>query len=241
MLVKGRATPSTRQTITAHLKDIPLLDGLDALTLARVGAAMQVASFDKGEHAVLKGDPGDHLLFLLVGRLQVVDLTKDGREIGLNFLAPGEYFGELSIIDRLPRSASVVACENSVVALLSRSHAIELITHNPLVAERLLVRLSRTIRAAADYRKILGIPNAFQRVFALLFQFSKTAPGGLVVIENLPTQQEISIMVNTSRETVSRAVNSLIDQGVVEKDLRRLIVRMPEALLKAVTFGEDTE
>jgi CRP-like cAMP-binding protein len=171
----------------------------------------------------------------LAGRLQVVDLTKDGQEIGLNFLAVGDYFGELSIIDRLPRSASVVACENSTVALLPRTNSIELITHNPLVAERLLVRLSRTIRAAADYRKILAMPSAFQRVFALLIQFSKTAPGGLVVIENMPTQQEISIMVNTSRETVSRAVRSLIDQGVVEKDLRRLIVRQPKVLFKAVT------
>ena len=100
------------------------------------------------------------------------------------------------------------------------------------MAERLLKRMASTIRAAANYRTILGIPNAFQRVFALLNQFAKIAPGGLVVIEKMPTQQEIAIMVNTSRETVSRAIHILIQKGVVEKDMRRLIVRQPEALRK---------
>ena len=83
----------------------------------------------------------------------------------------------------------------------------------------------------------MSIPSAFQRVFALLNQFAKTAPGGLVVIEKMPTQQEIAIMVNTSRETVSRAIQILLQKGVVEKDLRRLIVRLPEVLDKAVTRG----
>ena len=62
--------------------------------------------------------------------------------------------------------------------------------------------MAANIRTLTNYRTILGIPNAFQRVFALLNQFAKLAPGGLVVIEKMPTQQEISIMLNTSRETV---------------------------------------
>jgi DNA-binding transcriptional regulator YhcF (GntR family) len=94
--------------------------------------------------------------------------------------------------------------------------------------------MASSIRNAANYRTILSIPSAFQRVFALLNQFAKTAPGGLVVIEKMPTQQEIAIMVNTSRETVSRAIQILLQKGVVEKDLRRLIVRQPEELSKAV-------
>ena len=173
-------------------------------------------------------------MFLLTGRLQAIDLTEDGREVGLNFLTPGDYFGELSIIDSLPRSATVVACENSLVASLPRAQALALFYHTPLVAERLINRMASSIRNAANYRTILSIPSAFQRVFALLNQFAKTAPGGLVVIEKMPTQQEIAIMVNTSRETVSRAIQILLQKGVVEKDLRRLIVRQPEELSKAI-------
>lgn len=229
------------QVITVHLQKIPLLANVDTETLTQVAAALQIRSVSRGQHVLHKGSMGDHLLFLLTGRLQAVDLTEDGREIGLSFLMPGDYFGELSIIDGLPRSASVVACETSLVAFLSRPQALVLIYQNPLVAERLLKRMAATIRTAANFRTILGIPNAFQRVFALLNQLAKIGPGGLVVIEKMPTQQEISIMVNTSRETVSRAIHILIQKGVVEKDMRRLIVRQPEELRKAVASDTGSE
>ena len=224
----------TKQTLTVHLQKIPLLAGVNEDTLKQVGEAMQIRVVERGNHVIEKGSTGHHLMFLLTGRLQAFDLTEDGREVGLNFLSPGDYFGELSIIDNLPRSATVIACENSLIASLPRAQALALFYHNPLVAERLIKRMASSIRNAANYRTILSIPSAFQRVFALLNQFAKTAPGGLVVIEKMPTQQEIAIMVNTSRETVSRAIQILLQKGVVEKDLRRLIVRQPEALSKAV-------
>jgi CRP/FNR family cyclic AMP-dependent transcriptional regulator len=228
-----------RPGLTVHVDRIPLLNGVDQETLNMVAASLQVGKFDKGAHVLHKGGAGEHLLFVLSGRLQVVDLTEDGREIGLNFLGPGDYFGELAIIDGLPRSASVVACAVSLVATLPRNQALRLIYHCPLVAERLLKRMASSIRMAANYRTILGIPNAFQRVFALLNQFAKVAPGGLVVIDNMPTQQEIAITVNTSRESVSRAIHVLIQHGVVEKDMRRLIIRQPDALRRAVSSGDE--
>ncbi len=229
------ASVPTQQDVTVHLQKIPLLFGVDADTLAQMAAALKFRSVERGHQVLHKGSPGDYMFFLLSGRLQVVDLTADGREIGLTFLVAGDYFGELSIIDNLPRSASVIAREASLIAILPRAQSLALIYHTPLVAERILKRMAATIRTAANYRTILGIPNAFQRVFALLNQFARVAPGGMVLIEKMPTQQEIAIMVNTSRETVSRAIHILIEKGVVEKDMRRLIVRQPEALRKAVT------
>lgn len=230
---------STRKaSVAEHLNKIPLLDGIDSETLGVVSSALELGRFEKGSHVLHKGSAGEHLLFVLAGRLQVVDLTEEGREIGLNFLGVGDYFGELAIIDGLPRSASVVACENSLVATLPRSQALRLFYHCPLVAERLLKRFATSMRKAANYRTILGIPNAHQRVFALLNQFATVAPGGLVVIDNMPKQQEIAITVNTSRESVSRAIHILIQNGVVEKDMRRLIIRRPDVLRRAVSAGE---
>lgn len=223
--------------VTVHLQKIPLLAGLDSKVLTQVGSALQFRWVERGQYVLHKGGPGDCLLFLLSGRLQAVDLTEDGREVGLSMLVPGAYFGELSIIDGLPRSASIMACEKSLVALLPRPQALALIYQSPLVAERLLKRMAATVRTAATYRTILGIPNAFQRVFALLNKFAGTGPGGLVAIDKMPTQQEIAIMANTSRETVSRAIRSLIREGVLEKDMRRLIVRRPDLLRKAA-YGD---
>lgn len=233
------ATP-IEKIVTNYLQKIPLLSGVDEETLARLASAVQLISVDRGCRVIDKGGTGNHLLFLLSGRVQAVDITEDGREIGLSFITPGDYFGELSIIDGLPRSASVVACEASLLALLPREQALTLIYHHPVVTERVLKRMASSIRATTNIRAILGNPNAFQRVFALLNQFVKTAPGNLVVIERMPTQQEIAIMANTSRETVSRAIHVLIQKGVVEKDMRRLIVRLPEVLRKSAHDGIES-
>jgi CRP-like cAMP-binding protein len=226
-------TALTKLLTMVHLQAIPLLAGLEPEALTEVGAALQLRTVARGQYVLHKGTKGDCLLFLLSGRLQAVDLTEEGREVGLSIITPGDYFGELSIIDDLPRSASVMANETSLVALLAKSQAQALIYNNPLVAKRLMERMASTIRTAANYRTILGIPNAFQRVFALINQFSQKGHGGMVSIEKMPTHQEIAIMANTSRETVSRAIQLLIQKGVVEKDMRRLIVRQPETLRKA--------
>ncbi|MDR3353090.1 MAG: Crp/Fnr family transcriptional regulator [Zoogloeaceae bacterium] len=227
-----------KPTITINLQNIPLLRGLDAETLRQVASVLQIRQAARGAHVLHKGGVGDALVFVLAGRLQAVDTNEEGKEVGLSFILPGDYLGELAIIDDEPRSASVIACEPSLLAFLPRKQAQTLIYHHPLVAERVLRRMAAALRKSSSYRAILGIPNAFQRVFALLQQLTVMAPGGLVVIERMPTQQEVAIMVNTSRETVSRALSLLIRKGVVEKDLRRLIVRQPQ-VLKDAAAGRD--
>jgi CRP-like cAMP-binding protein len=235
-------TPAAgKPALTIKLQNIPLLRGLDPETLKQMVVALQIKQAGRGALILHKGGPGDYLLFLLAGRLQVIDTNEEGKEIGLSFILPGDYFGELSIVDGAPRSATVVACENSLVALLPRRQAQTLIYHHPLVAERVLKRMAASVRQASSYRAILGISNAFQRVFAFLHHLASIAPGGLVVIDQMPTQQEIAIMVSTSRETVSRALSILIKRGVVEKDLRRLIVRQPEVLREAATRKDRFE
>jgi len=212
------------------LAKLPLLAGVDDATLAGIASAVSWRDVKKREPVLFKGSAGDHLLFLVQGRLQVLDVTESGREIGLNLLVAGDYFGELSIIDNGPRSASVVAMDNSLVALLPKAQAWELFHQNPLVAERILLGLAAKLRNASIYQTILCLPSASQRVFALLQRLCKVAPGGLVVIERPPKQQELAIMANTSRETVSRATKVLTEGRVVEKDNHRLIVRDPKAL-----------
>jgi CRP-like cAMP-binding protein len=209
---------------------IGLLNDLSPEVLEKVTGFLQFREAEKGDNILQKGSPGDHLVFLLSGRLQVLDVSEDGREIGLTFLNVGDYFGELSVLDGLPRSANVVASENSTYALLPRTHALNLIYNQPLVAERVLKKMAADVRKASNYRAILSIPNAFQRVYAVLHYLARTSPSGLVTIEHMPTQHEISIMVNTSRETVSRAISVITDRKWVEKDMKRLIVRDPEAL-----------
>lgn len=225
MKSQTEANPAARR-----LARVPLLAGLDESVLVALAGVTTWRDIPKKETVLFKGSAGDHLLFLIEGRLQVVDVTESGREIGLNLLSPGDYFGELSIIDGQPRSASVVAVEKSQIALVPKPQAWELFHRNPLVAQRILVGLTDRLRSATAYQTILCLPNASQRVFALLQRLCSTRPGGLVVIEHPPKQHELAIMANTSRESVSRAIKTLTDEHIVEKDHHRLIVRDPQAL-----------
>ncbi len=216
---------------------IPRLAGLDPDTLEKVSALMIARAYLPQDMVLRKGNSADHLGFLLRGTLQVVDLSEDGREIGIHIIHPGAYFGELSVIDGLPRSASVIAMKQSEVAFLPQTQARALIYNRPLVAERMLVHFAQALRASSHQRTLLSIPNAFQRVFAQLQLFVRETPDGKVI--ELPKQHEVAIMVNTSRETVSRALHLLIKMNVLEKKGQTLLVHLPEQLKNAAEVGLD--
>ena len=219
------------------LQRAPLLAGLTGDQLEKVSGEVRLRSFRRRETVINKGSAGDSLLFLLEGHLQVVDVTEDGRSVGLNLLSPGDFFGEIAVVDGGTRSASVTALTHAKVAFLPRATALWVFSHCPPVAERMLQHMAAKIRKESVFRTLLGIHNAFQRVYALLDLFRQTKPGGLEVIDNLPAQQDMAIMINTSRETVSRAISSLIEDGVIEKDARRLIIRRPEVLRRLALHG----
>lgn len=213
-----------------NLRDFSIFSPLTDAQLAAIAPLVRLRRLDKGDVACRKGDAPDGLYLLASGRLQVFEITEDGREVGLNLIQPGAFFGELSVIDDLPRSAHIVAMEPSVVGVLPQTEARRLFYQVPEMAEVMMKHLAGTVRSMSRHRVLLGIPNAFQRVFSLLIQMSRSMPGGLIVVQDVPRQQQIAIMLNTSRETVSRAITELIQSGVVEKDLRRLIVRKPDVL-----------
>ena len=212
------------------LSKIPLLSGLPPKQLESLATAIRISNVAKRDFVIHKGSQGEELYFLLQGRLLVVDIAPDGKETGLNFLMPGDFFGEVAVIDNLPRSASVVAVSASQVAVLPKAMASELIYHTPLVAERMLKHIAGKLRASTDFRALLGISNAFQRVYALMRLLAKPDPGQLLTIENMPTHQHIALMVNTSRETVTRALHNLHQAAIIEKDNQRMIVREPDKL-----------
>ena len=218
--------------------NIPLFKDLDENTLKQVAGLMTSRAFLSHDIVIRKGDSADNLAFLLSGKLQVVDLSEDGREIGIHFILPGAYFGELSVIDGHPRSASVVSVKTSEVAFLPNTQARELIFNHPLIAQRLLTHFAQVVRAASSQRTLLSIPNAFQRVFAQLQTFVRETKEGQV-IEGLPKQHEIAIMVNTSRETVSRALHTLMKMNILEKQGALLIVKQPDQLKQAATIGVE--
>lgn len=213
-----------------QLQGLNLLSGLAQEQLLPLREQMPLRRVERKAVVLHKGAEAQELMFLLSGQLQVVDVSEDGKEVGLYLIQPGEVFGELALIDGEPRSSSVVATQPSEVAVLSKAAALELFYSQPVVMHRLLVRLAKIIRNTNAYRSVLSQNTAWSRVYAVLCKHMKPNVAGMITIENLPTQQELAIMANTSRETVSRAIGDLVSKGVVEKDLRRLLVRKPDVL-----------
>ncbi|MBB6135761.1 CRP-like cAMP-binding protein [Massilia aurea] len=221
------------QKIQIHLRKIPLLAELTEDELLQVKTELRFRHFPKRTVVLHKGGAADALLFLLSGQLQVIDVTEDGRAIGLRMLAAGDFFGEIALINGSTRSASVVATSEVLVAFLPASTALHLFSHSPSVARKMLGHLAQKIQRDSEFRAVLSINNTSRRIFTYISLMPQVEnKDGQRVVENLPTHQDIANMINTSRETVTRALLTLVQQGVVQKDTNRLVILDPGALLR---------
>lgn len=225
---------STRQNLQVHLRRIPLLANLTDEEIVRVKADLRIRQYAKREIVLQKGGSGDGLLFLLAGQLQVIDVTEDGRAIGLRMLAPGDFFGEIAVINGSTRSASVVATSEVLVAFLPAPTALHLFSHSPSVANLMLRHLAQKIQRDSEFRSLLSINNIAKRIYTYLALIKQVQADGSEVIPNMPTHQDIANMVNTTRESVTRALTLLVQQGIVEKTNHQLHIRDPQALQKLV-------
>jgi CRP-like cAMP-binding protein len=225
--------PTEDRQVQVHLRKIPLLADLTDEEIIAVKSELRFRQFAKREVVLQKGGAGDSLLFLLSGQLQVIDVTEDGRAIGLRMLQPGDFLGEIAVINDSTRSASVVAMTEVLVAFLPAATAMHLFSHSPSVAKHMLRHLAQKIQRDSEFRALLSINNTSRRIYTFLVLMQKKNPDGTVV-ENLPTHQDIANMINTSRETVTRALLTLVQQGIVQKEPHRLIIKNPDALQKLV-------
>lgn len=218
----------------ASLRKVSLLEGLDDTTLKHLLQQITLRRYNKKNLVLRKGAADGELLFLLAGQLHVIDYTGQGKEVVLHVIQAGDYFGELSVIDGMPRSASVITAQDSVVAFLSKQNALSLFHNHPPVIERLLKRFAQVIRQASRRQMLLSIPSAHARVYVMLKGMVDHSPEHAedesVTLENVPTQQEIASMVNTTRETVSRAMQNLVKEGIIKKERRKIIILQPAAL-----------
>jgi CRP/FNR family cyclic AMP-dependent transcriptional regulator len=151
--------------LTIHLRKIPLLAELTEDEMARVKADLRLRQYAKRDIVLQKGGEGDSLLFLLSGQLQVVDITEDGRAVGLRMLSPGDFFGEIAVINGSPRSASVVALTPVLIALLPRATALYLFANSPSVANQMLRFLAAKVQRDSEFRALLSIHNTSKRIY----------------------------------------------------------------------------
>lgn len=223
--------PIQERQLQIHLRKIPLLAELTDDELVNIKGELRYRHFAKRSVVLHKGGSADALLFLLSGQLQVIDVTEDGRAVGLRMLAAGDFFGEIALINGSTRSASVVAMSEVLVAFMPASIALHLFSHSPSVARKMLGHLAQKIQRDSEFRALLSINNTSRRIYTYISLMKQVEDeNGRYIVENLPTHQDIANMINTSRETVTRALAALMQQGVAQKEAHRLVILDPDAL-----------
>lgn len=206
-----------------------LLESLPQETLLHLASKMSDKSFARREVVISKEQRVYALGFLLEGRLQGVDFTVDGRGVGLYFVDPGDFFGELSVVDGQKPAEHVIAAAKSTAVFLEAEAAQRLFFDNSLIAQRVMSRLTSRVREVMAQRTLLGLPNPFQRLCVQLLQLARPWGKGMA-IEPVPTHQEIAIMINASRETVTRAFQTLSLHEVIQRDGNTLHLLKPSFL-----------
>ena len=210
------------------LATVPLFAGIDPAELAQLADVTREKQYPKGSVIVFEDDPGDALFVVREGRVKVVLVSEDGREVILGVLGVGEHFGELSLIDEGPRSAHVIAMEDSTLLVLRRDDFKRRVEVTPQLAWALLVELSRRLRRADGKIGGLVLLDVPGRIARLILDAAADAGGD--TIEKPLTHQTIAQMIGASRETVSRAMSEFQEAGLISVARRRITVANRQAL-----------
>lgn len=211
------------------LQGVPLFSGLDRDAVRALEKLVEVRDVEGGAMMAVRGESADSLFVLVSGKVKVVLDSEDGREVILSiFRSPGDFFGEMSLLDDAPRSASLVAMEPSRLLLLSRGDFRRHLDASPRTAQRVLTEVARRLRRADELIGDLALLDVFARLAAKLRELAvaegEEVEGGLLVRAR-PTQAELAAMIGSTRETVSRVLSELSRRGHLEAAGKSLLVR----------------
>ena len=215
-------------TTADFLATVPLFSGIDRTELQRFADMTRERFYPRGSVILFENDPGDSLFVVRQGRVKVVLIGEDGREVILGVLGVSDHFGELSLIDDRPRSAHVIAMDDSHLLVLRREDFRKRVEASPAVAWALLSELSRRLRRADEKIGGLVLLDVPGRIARLLLD--RAAESGGDTIEKRLTHQTIAQMIGASRETVSRAMKDFQEANWVTIERRRITLADRPAL-----------
>ena len=209
------------------LQKVALFQSVDGEELTRIASLLSPRDVPKDAHVVTQDEPGDALFIIAKGRMKVVLYGDNGREVILTLLKAGDFFGEMALLDDLPRSANVIALADSRVLVLKREGFAEHIRNSPTTALNVMAEISRRLRRADEIIGNLATLDVYGRVAHIMIDLAKKdgeeVEGGILIRER-PTQQDIASMIGTSRETVSRVLSEFQRRGFVEMRGREILL-----------------
>ena len=228
------------------LKGVELFSELNEEQLGMIANLVIVKNFNRDETVVLEGDDSVQALYLIAtGSVQVYMTGIDGRETILSFLERGDFFGEMSLIDGEPRSASVRTVTDAKLLVIHRESFLSLLRKTPEIAMSLMSELCKRLRKANRQIGSLSTMSVSGRVAGTLLNLMQergvrihTDNGNMVtVIHNRPTQQQLADMSGTTRETVSRICSLLVRTNAIAITGKDIVIFDEDALQEKATKG----
>lgn len=236
-LMRGATAVSER---AAQLKRAALFRALGDGELEALARIARTRAFAEGAVIFRKGDEASGLYVVVRGRVKISSGSRDGREIVLNLLGPGEVFGEVALIDGGERTAEATACEPVRVLVFDRAPLIALLEDNPALMLRMLVTLTSRLRWVSDRLEdamFLSLPARMaKRLLFLGEHFGIDVERGRRLTVSLP-QRELASHMNVARETVNRLLQEWRDAGVIDIQRGFIVLCKPDHL--AAIVGES--
>ncbi len=218
---------------TEVLREAPLFSGLDDDAAEALSASMVENHVMRGDVLFREGDEGDRLYVVTEGKVKLGRTSADGRENLLAILGPGQMFGELSLFDPGPRSATVTAITDCTMQSLDHEELGRWLDGRPEVARALLVQLAVRLRKANDVVADLVFSDVPGRVAKALLdlssRFGRVSDDGIHVHHDL-TQEELAQLVGASRETVNKALADFASRGWLRLEARSVVLMDVERL-----------
>ncbi|HZL03050.1 MAG TPA: Crp/Fnr family transcriptional regulator [Cellulomonas sp.] len=205
----------------------PLFAEMDPENSRALIESMNPVAFARGDVLFHEGDPGDRLFVIRSGKIKLGRRSSDGRENLLSIQGPGEMFGELSLFDPGPRTATATVVADAELVELAHTDLVAWLELHPKVAKHLLKalahRLRRTNEALADL-VFSDVPGRVAKALLdLATRFGEPTDEGVRVAHDL-TQEELAQLVGASRETVNKALADFAARGWVRREGRAVVL-----------------
>lgn len=205
------------------LTSVPLFAALGVEDAAALSRALTTRAVPRGHVVFREGDAGDRLFVILDGKVKITRAAADGRENVLSVLGPAEMFGELSLFDPGPRTATATAVTASTLASLDHDDLRPLLDTRPQLGSEFLRALAQRLRRTNDSMADLVFSDVPGRVAKALLELADkfgTPEGTATIVRHDLTQEELAQLVGASRETVNKALSEFAGRGWLQLEGR---------------------
>lgn len=216
------------ESVIEALGRVSLFAELDRPTLERLASRVRARRFRRGEVLFHQGDPGDSLFIVASGAVKIVLPSEAGDEAILTTIRPGEFFGELALLDGAARSATAIALEGTESFVLPRASFRELIDTDPGARDRLLAALATELRRLTRHVEELHFLDMTGRLAARLARLADEAgeaqSGGEIRLAGPFTQGDLGAMIGATRQSVNKLLGAFVDDKLIRLDRDAIVI-----------------